>query len=58
MMKKCVELFAVAHPDDTEVMLGNAVGESASAWVSIATLGELGIDMLDPVNRRFCPGRI
>jgi len=57
MNKNKNTLFAVAHPDDTEVMLGHAVRKAKRAYISVATLGEFGMDMLDPTERRFCQGR-
>lgn len=56
-MKETTHLYAVAHPDDAEVMHGHSIAAAERAWVSVATLGELGIDMLDPLGRCFCPFR-
>jgi hypothetical protein len=58
MAKNKNSLFAVAHPDDIEVMLGHAARRAKRAFASVATLGEFGIDMLDPARRRFCPVRV
>jgi LmbE family N-acetylglucosaminyl deacetylase len=48
------ELFLVAHPDDAEVMLGNAIAASEDAMVVVASDGETS--SIDVIGHGFCPG--
>jgi hypothetical protein len=47
------DLFVVAHPDDGEVMLGNAIAASAEPLVVVGTDGTASI--IDIIGRGFCP---
>jgi hypothetical protein len=48
------DLFAVAHPDDAEVLLGYGIASSEEAYVIVGTDGEAST--VDMVGNGFCPG--
>jgi LmbE family N-acetylglucosaminyl deacetylase len=52
---KVKDIFLVAHPDDAEVMLGNAVAASEEPLVVVATDGTNST--IDMVGSLFCPVR-